>query len=38
MSGASIMVCPAGDLDGDCDVDFYDLAIMANNWLVGTEG
>ena len=29
--------CPAGDLDGDCDVDFADLAILANNWLVGTE-
>jgi hypothetical protein len=38
MSGASINVCPAGDLDGDCDVDFKDLAILANNWLVGTEG
>ena len=36
MSGASINVCPAGDLDGDCDVDFNDLAILANNWLVGT--
>jgi hypothetical protein len=30
--------CPAGDLDGDCDVDFKDLAILADNWLVGTEG
>ncbi len=29
--------CPVGDLDGDCDVDFLDLAILANNWLVGTE-
>jgi len=29
--------CPLGDLDGDCDVDFADLAILANNWLVGTE-
>ena len=28
--------CPAGDLDGDCDVDFKDFAILANNWLVGT--
>jgi hypothetical protein len=30
--------CPAGDLDGDCDVDFKDFAILAENWLVGTEG
>jgi parallel beta-helix repeat protein len=29
--------CPAGDLDGDCDVDFKDLEILANNWLEGTE-
>ncbi len=36
MSGASINVCPAGDLNGDCKVDFLDLAILANNWLVGT--
>ncbi len=28
--------CPAGDLNGDCKVDFLDLAILANNWLVGT--
>ena len=24
-----------GDLDGDCDVDFADFAIFANNWLFG---
>jgi len=24
-----------GDLDGDCDVDFADFAIFANNWLLG---
>jgi hypothetical protein len=24
-----------GDLDGDCDVDLGDLAIMANHWLEG---
>ena len=23
----------AGDINGDCRVDFYDLAIMAGNWL-----
>jgi hypothetical protein len=34
---ASNSPCPAGDLDGDCDVDFADFAILANNWLVGTE-
>jgi hypothetical protein len=25
----------AGDLDGDCDVDFDDFAILARNWLAG---
>jgi hypothetical protein len=29
--------CPVGDLDGDCDVDFLDFAIMAENWLVGVS-
>jgi len=24
---------PAGDLDGDCDVDFEDLSILTENWL-----
>ena len=28
---------PAGDLDNDCDVDFGDMAILADNWLVGKE-
>jgi hypothetical protein len=23
-----------GDLNDDCKVDFYDFAIMANNWFV----
>ena len=32
---ASIEVIgPAGDIDGDWDVDFADLAVTANNWLV----
>lgn len=25
--------CPPGDLTGDCYVNFYDLAILANDWL-----
>ena len=33
--------CPngklAGDEDGDCDVDWFDFALSASNWLVGTE-
>jgi hypothetical protein len=23
----------AGDFDSDCDVDFFDFAILANSWL-----
>jgi hypothetical protein len=26
-------VCPIGDINGDCAVDFQDLALMAANWL-----
>ncbi len=26
-----------GDLDGDCDVDFDDFAILSRNWLIGTK-
>ncbi|MHC4346084.1 MAG: Calx-beta domain-containing protein, partial [Planctomycetota bacterium] len=26
-------VCPEGDLDGDCDVDFNDVRIFAGQWL-----
>ena len=29
--------CPKGDLDGDCDVDFHDFAILAASWSVATE-
>ncbi len=29
--------CPAGDLDFDCDVDFFDFAVFADNWLHGVE-
>lgn len=25
--------CPAGDINGDCKVDFIDLVIMASHWL-----
>jgi len=27
------VLCPTADLDGDCDVDTADLAVMAENWL-----
>jgi len=23
----------AGDINGDCEIDLVDFAIMANNWL-----
>ncbi|MCP4708385.1 MAG: LamG domain-containing protein, partial [Planctomycetes bacterium] len=32
--GPTICVPPmAADLDGDCDVDLFDMAILLNNWL-----
>jgi len=27
----------AGDIDDDGDIDMYDFAELAQNWLVGTE-
>jgi hypothetical protein len=32
-----LVIQQPGDLDGDCDVDFADLAILSNYWLVGTK-
>lgn len=32
-----LQITQKGDSDGDCDVDFEDLAILADNWLVGTR-
>ncbi len=26
-------VCPPGDLNGDCYIDFYDISVMAQQWL-----
>src|SRR4030042_1244411 len=26
-------LCPLGDLNGDCKVNFYDLAVFAEQWL-----
>jgi hypothetical protein len=32
----TIYRCPLeGDIDDDCAVDFYDLAILASDWLQG---
>ncbi len=28
--------CPAGDINKDCRVDFFDFAILAQDWLAGT--
>jgi len=28
-----VWLCPEGDLDGDCDVDFNDLRIFSGQWL-----
>jgi len=30
---AAVQVCPIGDLDGNCEVDFNDLQIFASQWL-----
>ncbi|MCP4712052.1 MAG: LamG domain-containing protein [Planctomycetes bacterium] len=33
-------LCPiplTGDLDGDCDVDIFDMALFCNQWLINTE-
>jgi hypothetical protein len=27
----------AGDINGDCKVDFKDLAILTQHWLAGTD-
>jgi hypothetical protein len=32
-----LQITQQGDLDGDCDVDFLDLAILSRYWLVGTK-
>jgi hypothetical protein len=29
------LACPSADLDGDCDVDFGDFAVFAEQWLKG---
>jgi len=28
-----MVTCPEADLNGDCYVDFQDMAIMATQWL-----
>ncbi len=28
-----VMICPQGDLDGDCDVDYNDVKLFAAQWL-----
>jgi len=36
LDGPEVAFCPkglAGDVNGDCKVDFSDMAIMASNWL-----
>lgn len=30
-------VCPTGDLNGDCFVDFADFAVLASQWLSGNR-
>jgi hypothetical protein len=37
ISKDDLVIQQPGDLDGDCDVDLADLAILSNYWLVGTK-
>ena len=32
---AVVRLCPAGDLDGDCKLDFNDLEVFSGQWLAG---
>ena len=36
--GFTDAMAPAGDVDGDCDVDRYDLTVVGENWLRGDCG
>ncbi|MHC4624865.1 MAG: hypothetical protein ACYS4W_13285, partial [Planctomycetota bacterium] len=31
--GFALADCPSTDVTGDCNVDFEDFAVMANQWL-----
>jgi len=37
LPGAAGARCPAGDLDGDCEVDLADLLTLAEQWLAPPE-
>ena len=36
--GSAEAGCPVGDLNGDCEVDFNDLRILAEQWLNDPNG
>ncbi len=33
LAGSVLAVCPTGDLNGDCKVDFLDISVFAEQWL-----
>jgi hypothetical protein len=37
-AGLAVADCPVGDLSGDCDVDWEDLWLFANQWLDNPGG
>jgi len=34
----AVQVCPSGDMDGDCDVDYNDVRIFSGQWLEPSGG
>ncbi|UCG47251.1 MAG: lamin tail domain-containing protein [Phycisphaerales bacterium] len=38
LGGLAAGECPKGDINGDCDVDFGDIALLASDWLTSGEG
>jgi len=33
LAGLALAVCPTGDLNGDCKVNFLDISLFAEQWL-----
>ena len=37
-AGNVVAICPVGDLDGNCEIGFEDLALFSEQWLASTAG